>query len=551
MVLLPSQTLANAFEDYATLGGSDLRFVGVDIEGRAVRRRREDLRNGVGALSNRLAGLGIGQGDVVLLALSNTWEMFCAFWSLQLLGATAGMVPPIVSERDFEKARSRLHEVANVCQPSWLITQASLQDRSVEGMRTLSMGKVSAADLTKPVTKTPSDAKDSVAVIQFTSGSTGTPRGCALRSCAFVTNARWILQKLDARPGDSIVSWLPTFHDMGLMSALILPVIGDLTLNFRPTSAFLRRPLHWIEQLAQSHRPHTAVPNFALGLVNLKMERSCDLNVDLTGVRTIACGAEPIHPPTVRQFMDNLAKFGLRQASFQASYGMAENTLIVSSKPGGLETSRDVGGASSGSIYAEKGEEVVNLGSPAGEVEFKIASESGRTCGDEEVGEILIRSPTLMKGYLTHDGALQKIDEREWFGTGDLGFMRDGEIFVNGRAKDLVIIAGQNIYPAEIETHLVHEMQLNPLRVAAFRDGREPTREAFCVVIEVPAPFDQNTIANDVRRICMRRFLHTPSEVIVGPRHTILRTTSGKIRRAEMAKRLLNGSLVPDARRSA
>ncbi len=543
--------LSSEFRSYAEKPLTDIMFIGVDASMNKVVLTRGEIVSQVYSAAAGLDKRGYAPGDVIILGLKNSIEQFCVFWAAQIMEITVGLVPPLETAKALNGFTGRLADLRRMTNARAIV----LKNFEIPDNLQTAIPIVEVETLFVPGGKPQNFASggaDGTAVIQFTSGSTASPKGCALRNGAFVKNANWILEKLGAKSGDSLVSWLPTFHDMGLMSALILPIVGNMALSFRPSSSFLRNPLLWLEDLAAADRPHTAVPNFALALVNRQLSRKPDTFVDLSDVQNIACGAEPIYADTVRDFLLATARLNLSPKTFHSSYGMAEATLVVSSKPGGLRT-----GTSACHQHAERktsiekrgaekngfGKEIVCLGTPAGDVQCEVRRKNGEKCDDIEIGEIFVQSSAMMIGYIDEHGSLNRRRNNEWLATGDLGYIFQNEIYLTGRKKDVVIVAGRNIYPAEVESLLARALEIDPLRVAAFGRVSDQQQEELCILLEIKASSYPEALRRQIMRICMEQLSLSPDRILFARSGAISRTTSGKIRRHEISRQSVDGKL--------
>lgn len=296
-----------------------------------------------------------------------------------------------------------------------------------------------------------------------------------------------------------------------------------------------------------AHRPHTPVPNFALALVTRFLRRRPLADLDLSDVCSIVCGAEPIDPDTVRAFLAETGAHGLAPSVFHAAYGMAEATLMVTSRPGGLAVS-----AGAEPTRAETGEaaaedvpvqEATCLGHPIEGVEIEVRCNDGRIARDKESGEIFLKSTYMMEGYLGPDGKPVPLASDAWFASGDIGFCSNGELYVTGRSKDLVIVAGRNLFPVAIEAVIARELDIEQFHVAAFGQPGDFGTEQLCVLIETKNTASPRHLDPRIIACCMQEFDVAPAEIVYARAGAILRTTSGKIRRAAIAASKRNGML--------
>jgi acyl-CoA synthetase (AMP-forming)/AMP-acid ligase II/acyl carrier protein len=418
---------------------------------------------------------GLRAGDHVVLALSGTDTFLAAFWGCVLGGIIPVPVPAATAPgKGGALAEGRLHNVRRVlgCPPV-------LVDDRVPGTATDADHWWPLADVSADVpdddfcARPPSDT----AFIQFSSGSTGQPKGVVLTHRNVVANLAAIHQGLGAVPEDVGVNWMPLYHDMGLVGFHLTPLYYRRPQYHLNPSSMIRRPLLWLDTLERHRGTITACPNFGQALVLSRLERDPDRRWDLSSVRLILDGAEPIAAPIVRRFQAQLARFGVRDGAVMPVYGMAEATLAVTFPPAGLppriETldrqalQRD-GEAVPAAPDAAFAMESVGLGSPVEGCDVRVVTASDQLVTEGIVGHVQIRGESVTSGYAADPAATAAAFCDGWLRTGDLGYRRGGCLFVTGRAKDVVFVHGQNVYAHDLE------------QLAAQVDGVSPGRVAVC-----------------------------------------------------------------------
>lgn len=533
---------------YADEYPSALGLVCVD-DGVALTRAELLLR--VRALAAGLAMRGVGRGDRVMIALPTSVDFVVAFWASQYLGAVAVPVPPVEGGLRLQARRDQIALIGAIARPA--ITLVATEEHcAVLDLR--DAGAVAAVTACYPATGSEdvlgaairSDSAHDVAVIQFTSGSTRRPRGCALSQAAVMSNALAIAKRTDARPLDSGVCWLPLSHDMGLMSGIVVPVVSGATMRLQSAGRFIANPLSWLRMLAGAGRSHTAVPNFALSLVNRRLQRRGAPDLDLSKVMTILCGAEPIDADVVREFFRILAPCGLRPDAFHAAYGMAEVAVMFASRPGGLVTSwrpreaHDL--ADEGAITAEPAE-VVGVGQPIEGACCEIRAADGSVLEAGVVGEVHLQCPSLMDGYYGDVASTSAAIQDGWLKTGDLGYLMGEDLYIIGRADDVVIVCGQNIYPWDVEAQVSEDLGVDRSRVALVaRDGDLGARELVLFVENRDGRLAPE-LHERIRTSCYRASGLFPADTVALKTGEMPRTTSGKIQRAKL--RALATAILP------
>jgi fatty-acyl-CoA synthase len=392
------------------------------------------------------------------------------------------------------------------------------------------------------------------ALLQLTSGSTADPKAVRITHENLLTNITDMATCAELDPdNDIMVSWLPMFHDMGMVGFYTTPMTVGIELVKVTPVDFLTGPLLWAELISKYHATITAAPNFAYALLGRRMSGvDDDKAYDLSSMRLALNGAEPIDEKAVRSFTENGARFGLRPECVFPAYGMAEGTLAISFPPvftglrldyidaDALEADRRAVPVSASDSPSARS--FALLGKPLPSFEARIVDpESGDVRGEREVGEIQIRGAAVTPGYLTVDGPLATQDASGWLATGDLGYTVDGEIVICGRAKDVIILAGRNIYPTDIERAAAAVDGVRAGNAVAVRLDAGTRRERFAVVVESRHADDAEIVRRLRKEIGARVFEAVnarPSAVEVIPPGTLPKTPSGKLRRAAAGEQL-------------
>lgn len=410
--------------------------------------------------------------------------------------------------------------------------------------------------LSKPV---PAD-EDAVALLQLTSGSTADPKAVTITHGNLMANITAICEAGGLDPEhDVMVSWLPLFHDMGMVGFLTLPMTVGLELVKATPTDFLSGPLVWPELLGDYHGTVTAAPNFAYAILGRRMAKVTEDDAyDLSRLRVALNGAEPIDEAAVRGFVEAGARFGMRPECVLAAYGMAEATLAVSFAPTftGLAVDRvdadqlerhgravpvpGVGPAPSVRIFAL-------LGPPLPGLEVDVVDEHGTTLGEREVGELRVRGASVTPGYLTVNGPLATHTEDGWLPTGDLGYLVGDQVVVCGRRKDVIIMGGRNIYPTDIERAALAVDGVRAGNAVAVRLDAGTRRERFAVAVESALAGNEDTervLAKEITARIVDAVGMRPLAVLVVAPGTLPKTPSGKLRRSA-AGELVSARLAP------
>lgn len=423
-----------------------------------------------------------------------------------------------------------------------------------------------------PEITTDAPATDDVAYLQYSSGSTRVPTGAQITHGNLLANTGQIVGAIPFTPGRSVVaSWLPLFHDMGLVSAVAMPLLSGSSTVLMDPLAFVMRPLYWLQLLSEHGDVVGGAPNFAYDHCVRRVEPDERRGLDLSGVRALLNGAEPVRAATVERFTAAFAPHGLAPEAHCAAYGLAEATVFVSvdsaSSPPPL-TSFDRSALAAGHAHpvpegTPGAQRLVACGAPYGQQVAIADPGTGRQLADGEVGEIWVRGPNVAAGYWRRDGGstfdavLTHAETGEisdgWLRTGDLGALVSGRLYVTGRAKDVIIVDGRNHYPQDIEetVHVAHPA-IRRDRVAAFAVPDTDGGEHIVVVAETTGDTgdgaDPREVAGHVRRaVTASHDLRLHDVVLVG-KGAVVRTSSGKLARHACRRRYLDGGYA-DARR--
>jgi acyl-CoA synthetase (AMP-forming)/AMP-acid ligase II len=508
-----------------------------------------------------LQALGMKKGDRLGMVIIDPEDFIATF-----LGALrVGVVPvPLYPPMHLGNLESYTRQAAAILSSSGttvLAVSAGLAsifwafvDRVPGLVRVVETSSLAAdASALREVLVTPED----LVFLQYTSGSTGTPKGVKATNRTLIANIHGFMgASLAMQPGvDSGVSWLPLQHDMGLIGFVLGPIYWQVAVTFIPTLRFLKRPECWMETMHRQKATVSFAPNFAYGWLT-RVAKDEELGRwSLGHVRALGVGAEPLHHDTLKRFTDRFARTGLSPDVLLPAYGLAESMLAISMKtstePLKVRTLdagrfRDDGV----SVPADSGEVERHIG--CGKVipghELRVVDEKGGTCPDGVRGEILFRGPSVMEGY-QEGGADEMIDADGWLRTGDLGYLVDGELYVVGRAKDLIIIRGRNISPQTIE------WEVNKL--PGVRAGttiavavRVDDSEGVVVMLET-RNHDVEALKAEVAATVKRVIGVPPADVVCLPPGTIPKTSSGKLQRGKARRQYLEGKLGQEGSRTA
>ncbi|MEV0728299.1 fatty acyl-AMP ligase [Polymorphospora sp. NPDC050346] len=390
-------------------------------------------------------------------------------------------------------------------------------------------------------------AETDTALLQLTSGSTAEPKAVQISHGNLYANVSDTITHIECGDDDVMVTWLPLFHDMGMVGCLVVPMVSGFELVSVTPPEFLRRPLLWAELMTEYGGTITAAPNFAYAILARQLARAEAGSLDLSRMRIAFNGAEPIDPTSVEALTTAGARFGLRPTVINCCYGAAESALVISLSPLGDPMVLDTVDA----LELEKNRRAVPVsGEPTGavrrlpllgpafpSVDVRVVDESGAELGDREVGRLQLRGESVTAGYLTEQGPVAALDEDGWLEIGDEGYRVDGQLVVCGRAKEVIIMAGRNIYPTDIERAAATVDGVRTGNVAAVRmlAGDGVDRESFAVLVESRLAGDADAERN-LRDAVVNRVVAEidarPATVVVLPPGSLPKTPSGKLRRS-------------------
>jgi acyl carrier protein len=511
------------------------------------------------AVAAGLHDRGVVPGDPIVLMLRTEEAFFPALLGVLMARAIpVPIYPPVRADQLAEYARRQQAIVRNAG------ARVLITFGEAERMATVIRGQVPSLDtittiegVTLPNAKGPSETwqPDDPALIQYTSGSTGSPKGVVLSHANLLANIRAIGDGLAVQPDDVCVSWLPLYHDMGLIGAWLASLYFGVPVAIMSPLAFLARPSRWLWAIHTHRGTLSPAPNFAFDLTARKVPDDEIQGLDLGSLRLAVNGSEMIHPDTIDRFTRRFGRYGFRPEAMCPVYGLAESSVGLTMTPRGrlpridriarepFERARAVQEADPGEAHPLR---FVSSGRPLIGHDVRIVDPSGQTVTDRQEGRIQFRGPSMTRGYFRNPDATNAVMHDGWMDSGDLGYRADGDLFITGREKDLIIQGGRNISAQEVEEAVAAVAGIRRGCVAAF-GVQDPAlgTERLVVVAETR---DQGHDRRDaLRQAVVERLVADlgipPDAVVIAGPGTVLKTSSGKIRRSATRDAYISGTL--------
>ena len=524
------------------------------------------LLQGAAAYARAFEQHGVQPGEVVVLILQHSYDLIYAFFGAILHGAIPSIMPFLTEKLLPERYRADLAALVAITQPSAIVTypefeaevQAALQQS--ENNETSAPPKNGGTTVKSVIVSdkigAPLDpdfatlggmhrSPQDIVLLQHSSGTTGLQKGVALTHQAVFNQLESYSQALHLVPEDVIVSWLPLYHDMGLIAGFLMPVLWGIPLVIMSPFEWVRAPYRLMQAVSRYKGTLSWLPNFAYNFCAQKIRERDLVGVDLSSWRTISNCSEPMRYASHQAFLERFRTYGLRPEALATCYAMAENVFAVTQ--GGLdgpvtvdEIDRDAfqierQARPAGSVEPDRPSiQMLSAGRPVRGTEVKVVADDGTELPERGVGEVALRSDCMLVGYYHRPDANEKAFRDGWYLTGDYGYMANGEVYVSGRKKDLIIVGGKNIYPQDLETLAMEVEGVHPGRVVAFGVfNEEAGTEEVVIVAEVDTEVEEQReqIAAAIRQTVTRGSAVALRNVYITGAHWIAKTSSGKTAR--------------------
>mgnify|MGYP000291795750 FL=1 len=549
--------------DYAARSEKGLNFH--DMRGTLERAYTyREMRADALEMAQRLIASGIEPRDRVALIAETSPEfaaLFCACiyagaWPVPLplptgFGGKDGYIDQLAVQLQSSDPKILIYppEIAEMA-------KAAADRQGCEGIDWESFATRAKADAELPQVN-PED----ICYLQYSSGSTRFPTGVAVTHKALLHNLYGHASAMDLGTNDRVVSWLPWYHDMGLVGCFLSVIANQVSIDYLKTEHFARRPLAWLDLISRNQGNTLSYsPTFGYDICARRISSQSDVGnrFDLSRWRTAGNGADMIRPDVMQNFVNAFADAGFKASAFTPSYGLAEATLAVTVMPPGegirveLVEEERLSGARRNLNRPARYRAIVNCGKPLPDMEVEIRGEGDEIKSDHQIGKVWCRGPSIMHSYFRNQEATEEClipsddGKGSWLDTGDMGYMADGYLFIVGRAKDMIIINGKNHWPQDIEWAVEQLPGFNHGDIAAFSVEREDGEEAPAVLVHcrVSDPEERRVLRERIREK-VQSVTGMQCLVELVPPRTLPRTSSGKLSRAKAKRLYLSGEIQP------
>jgi len=518
----------------------------------------KQLLCGANAYAQALEHESIQPGEVVVLILQHGEDLIYAFWGAILHGAIPSIMPFLTEKLSPERYKADLSALISVTKPSAIVTYPEFEaevhaalpgENSVRSVvvtdRIESRPDVDFASLKGFHCKS-----EDIVLLQHSSGTTGLQKGVALSHEAVFNQLNYYSKSLEITDADVIVSWLPLYHDMGLIAGFLMPILSGIPLVIMSPFDWVRAPYKLLQSISKYQGTLTWLPNFAYNFCAQKIRDRHIEGVGLSSLRAIINCSEPVRWESHVAFYERFKDHGLKLEMLQTSYAMAENVFgVTQSQLGRIpvvdEIDREafmVERVARGPLDGHSSMKMMSSGKPLENVKVKAIDENGQELPERVIGELALQSNCMLTGYFNRPDLTEKAFRDGWYLTGDYGYIANGEVFVSGRKKDMIIVGGKNIYPQDLETLTYEVAGVHAGRSVAFGlfDETQGTEDVV-VIAEVDSEDadEQQKIADAIRlHVTKNSAIALRYVKVVGPKW-ILKTSSGKTARTANKEKFL------------
>jgi fatty-acyl-CoA synthase len=519
----------------------------------------KDLIEGSSRYAFALSQSGIEPGEVVVIILQHGLDLIFSYFGTILNGSIPSIMPFLTEKLLPDKYRNDLNTLIEITKPSGIIAfEEFLPEIAHLKKRNSPVKKILISEI---ILKAPYSAdnisfqginqsENDIALLQHSSGTTGLQKGVALTHLSIFNQIESYSQAIKLSNNDVIVSWLPLYHDMGLIAAFLMPILSGIPLVIMSPFDWVRGPHRLFHAISEYKGTLCWLPNFAYNFCAKKIREDDLLNVNLSTLRALINCSEPMRYDSQHMFAERFSKYGFKKTALATCYAMAENVFAVTQDGIEKPVTYDEIDLEIFQKYriAMKSRDnnlklqMVSAGKPISGCRVRIIDDNGNDLPERHLGEIIIKSNCMLKEYYLRNEETQKSFIGGWFKTGDLGYIADRELFISGRKKDLIIVAGKNIYPQDIESIVTEIEGVHPGRVVAFGifDDEKGTEDVF-VIAEIEKDYlaSENLIGNEIRRRVTQSTAVALRHVLLVDEKWLIKTSSGKIARSSNKEKYL------------
>jgi acyl-CoA synthetase (AMP-forming)/AMP-acid ligase II len=557
------QTLTQSVVQRAQRNPSHLALVFMDDDGSETHLTAARLHAESACYALALQKLGVKENDLVILVLPHSQTLIFAFWGAMYLGAIASIFPFLTEKLDRAIYQERVAELVQHSQAKAVITFPEFRGELGALLARVDCAVLSTDDIPSPepdnaAVSWPEYGGEKIAFLQHSSGTTGLQKGVALSHRAVLNQIKAYSRAIQLTEQDVIVSWLPLYHDMGLIAGFVMPLVAGTPLVLMSPFKWVRDPKVLLHAIHRHRGTLCWLPNFAYNH-SARAIRSQDLHgIDLSSLRAWINCSEPVFFESHQIFLGKFAPYGVQPGALSACYAMAENTFAVTQTPPGIEptidwvntrTLQEQRRAEPAQPFVDGATPMVSCGFPIEGTEICILDGHGRRLPERHVGEVALRSNCMLSGYYRRPEITAQAIRRGWYHTGDMGYLAGGELYITGRKKDLIIVGGKNIYPQDLEAIANTTPGLVPGRSVAFGLFDQSLGSENVVMIceledSVTADEEKKAVEMDLRRRIVQRSEVALADVRLVGKRWLIKTSSGKISRSANREKYIKEILV-------
>ena len=518
----------------------------------------DQLLHGADAYARTLEREAIRPGEVVVLILQHGQDLVYSFWGAILHGAIPSIMPFLTEKLSPERYRADLSALISVTKPAAIVTypefenevRAALQEGDSVRAVVVTHRVEAQSDLDFASLRGFQRKPEDIVLLQHSSGTTGLQKGVALSHGAVFHQLKSYSKALSANENDVIVSWLPLYHDMGLIAGFLMPILSGIPLVLMSPFDWVRAPYKLLQSVSKYRGTLTWLPNFAYNFCAQKIRDRHIEGVDLSTLRAVINCSEPVRWESHSAFYERFHRYGLKFEALQTSYAMSENVFgVTQSRLGSVpvveEIDREafmVERVARSLVEGHSSMKMMSSGQPLENVKVKVVDESGNEVSDCVIGELALQSDCMLTGYFNRPDLTEKVFRDGWYLTGDYGYISNREVFVSGRKKDMIIVGGKNIYPQDLEALSYEVPGVHAGRSVAFGmfDEAQGTEDVVIIAeVDSEDADEQQRIADAIRmHVTKNSAIALRFVKVVGPKW-ILKTSSGKTARSANKEKFL------------